>query len=499
MSDRRRIDHPRHLFPEVAAFFIELQRIGLRVKWALTEEFDWFPAWTFGSATGVAGIMLAVMLFFFAEPPPQAAEVKPDPIIIPQPEVVLNEPQPVMPTAVPNLPNYTSSLTASTLSRTFLPYDWRQEELVTTTSKPRAENWQLTQRIIPDNWRTMVPFRQQQEVFTPYALRGQTVPIAPSTLTTASSLSPLQNPNPMQELGLWIDKTVVPQASVGQPVTYQIHLRNTSPNVIHDVMVRERLSAIHRVSDVSPSARQVGDELVWSLGNMRSGEQKILTVSVVPSSMEQLIHTETELRSSSQVITQATAVNNPVQDIIPQPIQPKPEPPPQTVKEPEPRPFPELKLAVTPLKVLKKGDVLSLVFTVSNIGNAAAEDVTLFVRLSDQFEHRYGDVVKHHIVKLEPGESRKALLQATAKVPGEAKLDASLTMGTEEEDARNWTIPIQNTPDQVTSARLKSPDEPKKSKPIQDSCVRPVHCQVYRPAPHEPTMVASAMSTTALD
>ncbi len=443
MRYRGPILKPRHLFPDTAAFLIELKRIVLRIKWIFTKDQDWFPAWTVGAACGLAGLMLAVMLFFMGEPTVAAtvAEVE-----IPQIEPI-SLPTFTPPPTTRFAPTGLRSRVIGEFNRTSV-FNWDQYTLdPPVVSKPIIEMPTQQQLFAhADPWRASVDFRNQVTSFTPYAARGMSIPVTPTTITSSDLVSPYQAQMNQRTLGLFVEKSMVPVIEVDQPVTYQIYVRNNSKEPIQDVVVRERISAIQRVSNVVPPAAQQGDELVWSLGTLTAGQLKTLSVTIVPSQLETLIQMHTQLSTASELSAQANVAPETIWQKQPE-INPAEMPLlPEETEKPAvqlPRPFPELKLAVSPIGVLKKGDTLSLIFTVSNVGTATAEDINLNVNLTGEFEHRYGKRIMHHISRLEPGETRRALLQAEAKLDGQAQVEASLTMQGDEEEARELTIPIQ--------------------------------------------------------
>lgn len=475
MSNPNRIPRPRHLFPEGAAWLINGQRGFLRVRWALREDQDWFPAWSIGAMAGVCGMMLAVLLFFMGEPNLVAATIPSMETVRTLPETVIQN-LPSQPTVTPFL-NSTfpireldrPQLTNSRLMRSQLPYLWDQNELAYLQSRPKR----IEERFLKDSWTRTTPTLAFHESFRPYFLQGATIPVTPAYVTSSGQRTLFDGIQSSRSQGLLLEKHVLPTASVGQPYTYVIHLTNSTNDPIDQVYVYERLSAIHQVVEVSPPAAVQGDELVWSLGQLDARGRKALQVTLLPNS-GQKIETQTTLKNSSKFGAMAR-VSEPVV-AVPESVPTVPEPeslpaapyppvepadivlpvfeelPPQ--REPAPVPVtatppvtpvtaPELKLAVTPINVVRKGETLTLTFTVTNIGTAAAEEISLYVNLSGEFKHKYGEHVKHQISRLEPGESRRALLQATAEAAGTGHLAASLQMQGTERKSEELTIRVE--------------------------------------------------------
>lgn len=489
MSNPDRIPRPRHLFPEAAAWLIQGQRGLLRAQWALREDHDWFPAWSIGSIAGVCGIMLTILLFFIEEPNKLDAA----PSISPEAQTVFAEfpiqkPTPVrsnfpLPEPTPNLEfdqvlppilnTKRSDLSQSFVFRTELPFRWDQRELATVTSRPDRIN----ERFIPDQFLTTLPDRQLLDRFQAYLPQGAMVPIPPSYITSSVVRTTFDGIQPTRNQGIFIEKQTPPATSLGQPLTYTIHITNRTNDPIDQVVVHERLSAIHRVSKVDPPAAVQGDELVWSLGQLPAHGRRVLRVTLVPDS-QVLIKTETTLQNKSRVggIASISAPVEKEPELLPvepeAPVVPvfeerKPQPAPDPVPVSNlPKPFPELKLAVTPVRAVKKGETISLTFTVTNVGTAPAKDISLYLRLSGEMKHKFGERVKHTISRLEPGQSHKALFQATARKSGNGRLSASLTMQGTEEEAEEFTIRIDSPPQgisrrsQKTSFVTERPTEP---------------------------------------
>ncbi len=467
MSNPDRIPRPKHLFPEVAAWLIQGERGLLRMRWALRENHDWFPAWSIGSIAGVCGIMLAVLLFFMEEQklvaaPTASSESQSVLATVPEPELTLasSSADLVFP---PILSSAGSDLSRSEIFRSRLPFLWDQREIATTTSRPQRIN----EKLVNDEWLTTLPNPQPFNRFQSYLPLGATVPIPPSYVTSTVLRTTFDGVQPTRNQGILIEKLTPPATSVGQPFSYTIQITNRTNDPIDQVVVRERLSAIHRVSKVDPPAAVQGDELVWSLSKLPAHERRTLQVTLIPDS-QALIKTETTLQNKSRVggIAHISAPLPKEPELIPvepeAPVVPvfeerKPEPAPDPVPVSSlPKPFPDLKLTVTPVRTVKKGETISLTFTVSNVGTAPATDIALYLHLSGEMKHKFGDRVKHTISRLEPGQTHKALFQATARKPGNGRLSASLTMQGAEEESEEFAIHIESSPQGISRRSQKT-------------------------------------------
>jgi hypothetical protein len=81
------------------------------------------------------------------------------------------------------------------------------------------------------------------------------------------------------------------------------------------------------------------------------------------------------------------------------------------------------------------------------------ENVVLTVHLPQELLHRHGELVEHHIERLEPGESRRAKLLARARTTGTARLDATLSL--DDRDEKRAEVSIRVVGDAPTARRLR--------------------------------------------
>ena len=105
-----------------------------------------------------------------------------------------------------------------------------------------------------------------------------------------------------------------------------------------------------------------------------------------------------------------------------------------------PRPVLNIK-ALSPSAV-RRGEVVTAYYDITNTGNAPAEDVVLTVHLPEELLHKHGDVVEHRIERLAPGESRRARLLARARSTGTARLDATLSHGDQNDEQTAVSIRV---------------------------------------------------------
>ncbi|WP_437192668.1 hypothetical protein [Planctomicrobium sp. SH527] len=449
MADRRYIPRPRHLFPETAAFFIRLRRAALYLGFGSRAFIGHIPAWIAGASAGVAAFMLAASLFWLRDEVQAAPLVQKPALPAFQPSITTTIPvtqtqptktiptAPVMTPQVPLTPQRKPVQLSIKLEQTNFPFPFDElHNSVTSSSelKPQIP----TQLAIRDLWRLAGQRAVITQPFSSYIASANGLPLIWGMLV-ASETVPLQlAPDASRGMGILVKKTEINSCVVGEPVSYEISLVNMSDKPIEQLMVREKISDLQRVTQVLPSASVSDNELVWTMTSFEPGSVKTMRITLIPE-VEGPIVTETRVLPASRISRTVNVRPRPVQ---PAPVAPQLEPTPD-------QGAPELKLTYTSIPALKQGDNLSMTFSISNVGTAPATDVCLYVRLSGEFEHRYGEYVQHRIPVIEPGQTRRALLQATARDAGHARLSASLTMKNWEVLGRELRVPI--TPELTAS------------------------------------------------
>lgn len=435
MSKPQRIPRPRHLFPELAGFFISWKRTNLRATRSFRRAIGHVPIWVTGSLAGVAGIMLAISLFFVQEHRLQAAATTPAPVVTTTPTF---EPEPtpaLTPSFSPNPTPTPKPQLSAELRLTHFPFEFDENltSITRSTSPQTTDSGSL--RYGDDQWRVAQTRTHTVPEFHSYLPRGAGIPTTWPKLA-ASEFVPNPPESPAMRIqGIQVEKSGDMAGTPLEPLTYQLVVRNTSPFLIENVSVREQISSIARVTDVIPAAGVAGNELVWNIDQLAPDASRTFLISLMPE-REGIIETLTQVIPTSRVSAIVDVHHARPAEPAPRPVQ----------QQPAPAGAPELRLTYTEVRPLKQGDNLSMIFAVENVGTAPAQDVVLFVRLSGQFEHRYGEFVKHSIGTLPPGQMRRALLQATARDPGQAQLNASLTMLGTELATRRLHIPIQAKP-----------------------------------------------------
>lgn len=221
---------------------------------------------------------------------------------------------------------------------------------------------------------------QPQPMYAPTAA----VEIDPSAVTDAPGDRRLEG---VQSPSIVIQKRAPAEVTVGRPASFVIHVQNVGAAEALDVKVHDRIPAGMRLVDASPAPVQQGNLLVWQLGALPAGDERTVTMQLVPE-------TEGELGSVARVTFEAAA----------------------SVRTISTRP--ELKIVQrAPEKVLI-GQQLEIELEVSNPGTGEATNVSLQEDVPDGLEHPKGRELDNLIGNLMPGEVRTQVLRLRAVAPG---------------------------------------------------------------------------------
>ncbi len=191
----------------------------------------------------------------------------------------------------------------------------------------------------------------------------------------------------VQSPSIVIHKRAPAEVKVGKPAQFIIHVQNVGPVEALDVRVTDRVPAGMQLVDASPSPVQQGDVLVWQLGSMKAGDERTVTLRLVP--ME-----EGELGSVARVTFEAAA----------------------SVRTMSTRP--ELKIVQRANEKVLIGQQLEIDLEFSNPGTGAATGVIIQEDVPEGLEHPKGRQLDNAIGSLKPGETRRQVLRLRAVAPG---------------------------------------------------------------------------------
>ncbi|EKK03254.1 repeat domain protein [Rhodopirellula baltica SH28] len=191
----------------------------------------------------------------------------------------------------------------------------------------------------------------------------------------------------MQTPSIVIHKEAPAEVKVGQPATFKLNVQNVGTAEALGVRVHDTIPAGMRFNDASGNPVMQGDALMWELGALPAGEQRIITMNLTPVE-------EGELGSIARVTFEAAA----------------------SVRTRSTRP--ELKVTQhAPAKVLI-GQQLEIELEVSNVGSGAATNVVLREDVPEGMDHPGGRELDSFLNTLRPGEVRREVLRMRAVEPG---------------------------------------------------------------------------------
>lgn len=184
-----------------------------------------------------------------------------------------------------------------------------------------------------------------------------------------------------------IQKQAPAEVKVGKPATFVIHVQNVGAAEALAVKIHDRIPAGMSLADASPTPTQQGNLLFWELGAMPAGDQRTVTMQLVPEQ-------EGELGSVARVSFEAAA----------------------SVRTISTRP--ELKIVQHAPETVLIGQQLEIELEVSNPGSGEATGVMLLEDVPEGLEHPKGRRLDNSLGNLAPGEARRQVLRLRAVAPG---------------------------------------------------------------------------------
>ncbi len=464
MPRKGRLVQPRHIFPWIAAPYIEMLRILWRIERFFFLPFRTLQAWTVSAIFGVIGVFFSVALFI---PRLAQTELHASPgtntrkLISRHDLPIIREEDQIFPEGYAT----ESSDVSVRMQRTHIE-DFDQLEKITTHSKVLfPKRLSIAQR---DAWsrHLIQPAAADELPLASYVrqARVHATPLAP--LIPEYTYDPRAGASHTQAEKaptLLISKSVPRVLSPDQPLTYIISVTNNSQEPVESATVEEYVSDIQRVIDCEPRASVSPDygHLIWDLAQLQPGEERHLSVTIQPDKRRPITQDTLVSFSSAPIIAQ-TLVREAPRPLPALPAEPEPVIPeviPETVTRPATRGQPKLIIQFDPPNAVQVGEEVEAYYTVTNVGTADATGIRLLVEVPAQLRHRFGELVEHKISRLTPHESRRALFAALAEDSGRMPL--------------NWTLEaneLENQSDSEWLAVLPGPTPvPMKPSPVRSS------------------------------
>ncbi|MCC7419202.1 MAG: DUF11 domain-containing protein [Planctomycetaceae bacterium] len=194
-------------------------------------------------------------------------------------------------------------------------------------------------------------------------------------------------PKGPQRPQLKIEKLAPPNAVIGQPLVYNILIKNLGETAAHDVVVEDRIPKGTELQGTIPRAELVDKTLVWKLGAMQPGEEKKIAVKVTPISEGQIGSIATvNFVAEVGAKTMITA--------------------------------PKLQLDINAPSQVRMGEAVPFVFRVKNGGSADAKGVIIRNIVPEGMRHPDGNDLEYELGTLGAGQTRDVKLTLTAVKAG---------------------------------------------------------------------------------
>jgi uncharacterized repeat protein (TIGR01451 family) len=206
------------------------------------------------------------------------------------------------------------------------------------------------------------------------------------------------SPRGQQRPQLSIDK-VAPQAAVlGQPMVYTIRVRNVGTIPAHQVVVEDRVPRGVQLDGTNPRAEmsEKTKTLIWKLGTLESGQERTISVRIVPTNEGPIgsvatVNFSTEV-SSHTVVSAAT-----------------------------------LRLELLAAERATLGQPVPFTFRVTNTGRTDATGVVIRNVLPAALRHSDGDDLEYAVGTLPAGKTKEVTLSVTAAQAGKVVNQAVVT------------------------------------------------------------------------
>ncbi|NOY43676.1 MAG: DUF11 domain-containing protein [Planctomycetes bacterium] len=205
----------------------------------------------------------------------------------------------------------------------------------------------------------------------------------------------------MQSASISIQKLVPPEIQVGRRCTFAIRVRNTGQRTAQNVQIRDEIPLGTELVGTAPQATVSGSQLVWDLGSLSVGEERLVEMELLPTE-------EREIGSVATVTLAAQA----------------------SAKALCTRPQLALRLTTKPQVLAGKQHLVQI--ELSNPGSGDATGVMLLETIPAGVSHEAGPALEFEIGTLQAGETRRMELILTAEQAGKitnvmtARADANL-------------------------------------------------------------------------
>ncbi|QDV76883.1 NEW3 domain-containing protein [Botrimarina mediterranea] len=190
-----------------------------------------------------------------------------------------------------------------------------------------------------------------------------------------------------QEASLVVEKRGPREAQIGKPCRFAIKVRNTGSAAAENVVLTDQTPAGTRLLKTNPTATPQDGKIVWRLGTLAAGEERIVEMQFEPLREGPLGSVATvTMDASASAQTKVTR--------------------------------PQLAIRVAAANRVLLGEEQIITIELHNPGTGAATGVMLVEDVPPQLRHAAGPALEYEVGDLQPGETRRIELNMAAAQAG---------------------------------------------------------------------------------
>jgi uncharacterized repeat protein (TIGR01451 family) len=221
---------------------------------------------------------------------------------------------------------------------------------------------------------------------------------APTPPPAAPPVHPVLQEEPKpgagQAVALYVEKIGPAEVTLGEPLAYEIVVRNPGKAPAEQVRVQDELPPGTQLLKAEPPAEMRDHRLTWELGTLRPSAECHLKVEVQPVCEGDFLGRATATCAAMHALK--TRITRP-----------------------------RLALAATAPESVRLGDAVTFRLRVTNNGTGPAEHVVVHAHLPAGLQHAHGSDVEAELGSLAPGASKVVPLAVTALQGGRQTTEAS--------------------------------------------------------------------------
>jgi hypothetical protein len=204
----------------------------------------------------------------------------------------------------------------------------------------------------------------------------------------------VESPMPKSDSAVAVEWGGPTTLKMHKPADFTLVVRNTLSVPVHGVRVSVPIPTGLAVASAVPEATTEDRQLIWDFGMLQARQERNIQIRLVAETGGELAP------YASVTYTCSAALRLQVHS-------------------------PKLALRTQAPGQVCLGDPAKIVFTVTNTGDGAAEQVKIQANLSDGLEHAGGRNVELQVGNIGPGETRTATLECSPKKGGQHRCEAS--------------------------------------------------------------------------